>query len=99
MNINVHVELLILDGLPVSTSQASLVQAALETELMRLFAEQGLRSSSAGVVPHVAAGSIQLTEHSKPAQLGSQIAQTLHSSLAPVPAPPRQTRSTRGAPA
>jgi hypothetical protein len=99
MNINVHIERLILDGLPVTSSQGSLVQAAVEAELMHFLAEQGLRRSSAGAVPHLSAGSVQVAEDSKPSQLGSQIARAIYGSLAPAPASPRQTRSTGGAPA
>jgi hypothetical protein len=97
MNINLHIERLILDGLPVTSSQGSLVQAAVEAELMRLLTEQGLRRSSGGTVPHLPAGSIQVAEDSKPAQLGYRIAQAFYGSLVTAPASPNQTRSAAGA--
>jgi hypothetical protein len=90
MNINVHVERLILDGLPVTSSQGSLVRAAVEAGLIRLLAEQGLRRSSTGAEPHVSAGSIQLMEDSKPAQLGHQIARAIYGTLTPGPALTRE---------
>lgn len=96
MNITIHIERLILDGLPVTSSQGPLVQAALEAELTRLLVDQGLRVSSAGAVPEVSAGSIQLKEHGKPAQLGHRIAQVVYGGLAPAPAP-RLAPSRRGA--
>lgn len=40
MNINLHIEKLVLDGLPVGTHEGPLVQAAVEAELARLI-EQG----------------------------------------------------------
>lgn len=77
MNINVHIERLILDGLPISRSQGVLVQAAVETELARLLAEQGPCHLSPGAVPHLSANSIVVTRDSKPAQLGYQISRAL----------------------
>ena len=43
MNINVSIERLVLDGLPVSSAQGSLLGAAVETELARLLATGGLK--------------------------------------------------------
>ena len=48
MNINVHIERLILDGLPVKGSDGSIIQAAVETELSRLLGEQGLAGMTTG---------------------------------------------------
>jgi len=42
MNINLHVERLVLDGLPVTRSQGPLLQAAVEAELASLLAKDGL---------------------------------------------------------
>jgi len=85
MNISVHIERLILDGLPVTSSQGPLVQAAVEAELTRLLVNRGLGTLSTGAVPHLAAGSIQLTEGGKPAQVGHRIAQAIHRGLTPAP--------------
>ena len=98
MNINIHIERLILDGLPVTSNQGALVQAAVETELTHLLTEQSLSRSSAGAVPRLSAGAIQLTQDSKPAQLGQQIARSIHGGLTAAPASPRPTRAGRGAP-
>jgi hypothetical protein len=97
MNINVSIERLVLDGLPMSRSQEVLVQEAVETELARLLAKQGLSHSSAGAVPHLSANSIHVTDDSKPAQLGHQIARAIHGTLTPAPALTRKTRFS-GAP-
>ncbi len=35
MNINIHIERLVLDGLPVTGPDSSIVQVAIETELAR----------------------------------------------------------------
>lgn len=97
MNIHIHIERLILDGLPVKGSDGSMVQAAIEGELARLLAEQGLPGVSAGAVPNLAGGRIQLVRDSKPAHIGHQIAQAIHTGFAPVPATPRPP-TTRGGP-
>jgi hypothetical protein len=42
MNIRIHVERLILNGLPVEARESALVQAAVEAELTRLLFERGI---------------------------------------------------------
>lgn len=82
-NIHVFIERLILDGLPVDRIQAPHVQAAVEVELTRLLVENGLGTSlqAGGAVPSVRTDAIQLTAGSKPAQMGSQIAQSIYSGI------------------
>jgi hypothetical protein len=82
MNINVHIERLVLDGLAVSRAQGSLLGAAAERELARLLAIRGLEMSlqSGGAWPSVPVSVIQLTS-SKPAQLGQQIAQAVYGGI------------------
>jgi hypothetical protein len=86
MNINFHIERLILDGLPITRHQGPFVQAAVETELSRLLTERGLASSwqSGGAVPSVRAGGIQLTTESNPMQMGTQIAQAVYGWMGPM---------------
>jgi hypothetical protein len=96
MNINVSIERLVLDGLPMSRSQGVLVQVAVETELVRLLAKQGLSHLSAGAVPHLSANSIEVTRDSRPAQLGHQIAQAIYGTLTPAPALTHETHFTGG---
>jgi hypothetical protein len=96
-SIELHIEELLLHGLPLARGQRSDVQAAVETELVRLLTEQGLNRSVAGATPHFSAGSIQLTRNNQPSQLGHQIAQAIYGSLTPTPASPPQTRSIQGA--
>jgi|SRR5271165_4828852 len=86
MNINVHIERLILDGLPVKGSDGSIIQAAVETELSRLLGEQGLAGMSTGAVANLSAGPIELPRGSKPARLGHQIAQAIQTCFETAPA-------------
>ena len=83
MNINLHIERLILDGVNLQTHQHHLLQASVETELARLFADGGLASNlSQGVaLPHVSARGIQLTDANNPVRLGQQIAQSVYGGI------------------
>ena len=83
MTVRVYIERLILDGLPITHNQGRLVQAAVEAELRRLLTENGV-SESLGVgiaVPSVRADGIQLSSENSPAQLGTQIAQSVYSGI------------------
>jgi hypothetical protein len=83
MNINIHIERLVLDGLPIARHQGPLVQAAVEAELARLLAADGLEVNllTGGALSHVQAGSIQLARDGNPGQLGQQIAQTVYGGI------------------
>ncbi len=85
MSINVHIERLILDGLPLTRSQGALVQAAIEAELAQLLRASGLASTwrSGGAVPSVRADAIQLAGESHPTQIGQQIARSVYGGLQP----------------
>lgn len=80
MNINLHIERLILDGLPLEHRDGALVKAAAEAELGRLLAADGLTGglNSGGAVASVSAPGIQLANNSSPRKLGQQIARALH---------------------
>lgn len=83
MNVRLHVERLVLDGLPLAPGQAPLVQAAVEAELARLFAAGGPAPglASLGAVPALGAGGITLGEGAAPAEIGAQIAQAVYGGL------------------
>ena len=97
-NIHIHIERLILDGLPVKGSDGSLVQAAIESELTHLLTKQGLPGVSAGARPHLTGAPIHLLKDSSPAHLGHQIAQAIHTGFAPTASQPRSL-SNQGGPA
>jgi hypothetical protein len=83
MNIYVHIERLILDGLPVEITHGPIVQTAVETELSRLLAEQSLDRSRTGVLTRLPGGSIPLAHGGGPILLGHHIAQAVYKSLTP----------------
>jgi hypothetical protein len=84
VNINVHIERLVLDGLPVARHQAQLVQTAVETELARLVVAHGVAPTLklvGGATPNVNAPGIQFTSDSSPAELGQKIARAVYGGI------------------
>ena len=83
MNINLHIDRLILDGVNISHNQRHLLQASVEAELGRLVMEGGVSRglTSGGAVPQVAATGIQLSTSNNPIQLGQQIARSVYGGL------------------
>ena len=80
--IKIHIERLVLDGLPVTRAKGPLVKAAVEAELSRLLSEGGLGSELAarGAVPSVRADGIDSVGKS-PAQIGRQIARAVYGGI------------------
>lgn len=85
MKINLHIERLVLEGLPLERAQAPLVQLAVEQELMRLLGAKriGPDLMSGGAMPSARGGNLQFAREASPRQLGTQIAQSVHEGLAP----------------
>ena len=82
MNVNLHIERLILDGLPIESRHRSTIQASVETELGRLLSQGNFPQEwSGGAVPTLRADAIQITTHSDPLQLGRQIAGSIYASI------------------
>ncbi len=83
MNLSIHIERLILDGLTLTSNQRRLVQAAVEMELSQLLAAGGLSPelSAGGARPSIRAGDIQLTNDTHPARLGRQIARAVYGGI------------------
>jgi hypothetical protein len=82
VNVRVHIERLVLDGLPVGRAQAGAVRAAVEAELARLLGERGLGEVSGGAVDRLPGGVMQVGEGARPAEVGGRIAEALHRSIA-----------------
>ncbi len=83
MKINLHIERLILDGVPIAHHEGSIVKLAVEAELTRLLAAKGLNTDflSGGAVPWVKAGSMQLTGDNHPRDWGQRIARAVYGGL------------------
>jgi len=83
MKMNVHIERLILNGLPATSAQGPQIGSAIQEELVRLLAAHGLMDELRGgiTVPRIRAGVIQLGAGNQPAKLGNSIAQAIHEGI------------------
>ena len=84
MNIELHIERLILDGLPITTAAGEAVQAAIEAELVRNLASVAGRSSLPDglALDRVTGEALHLTGREGPRDLGRLIAGSVQASLA-----------------
>ncbi|KAF3886737.1 MULTISPECIES: hypothetical protein [Nostocales] len=82
MNINIDIEKLVFEGMAISPSQRRLLQAAVEAELGRLLATEGIphKLKGGGVVP---SGAIQIKPGTNFTQMGQQIAQGIYGGMKP----------------
>ncbi len=80
MSITIHIERLILDGVSVPQRHRPQLQAAIEAELARLLAADGLAAylQTGGVLSRVTGGELQLQGKDDPVQLGRQIARAVY---------------------
>lgn len=83
MKIHVHIERLILDGLPLGPSGGSRVQAAVEAELARLLVEGNIAEAwpAGGAVSAVPVAPIQLSADARPAEIGGKIAASVYGGI------------------
>jgi len=83
MNIRLHIDRLILDGLLVNSVQSPQVKAAVEAELTRLLTADGLNNEirGGGAVPRVPANAFHLSQHDSPTRVGRQIAQSVYGGI------------------
>jgi len=83
MNINLHIERLVLDGLAVEPQQQAALKAALEAELAGALAQNGIASGlqGGGSLAAVRTAAINVGERNEPAQLGQQIAQAVYGGI------------------
>jgi len=82
MNITLHIDRLVLDGVNIAPNHLHLLQASLEAELTRLLTDEGLSPSLAQgtALPGISAGHIHLTNNN-PTHLGRQIAQSVYEGI------------------
>ena len=82
MNINLHIERLVLDGVNIAPGQRHLLQTSVETELTRLLTDGGLAPGLAQgtALPRLSTSGILLAGNN-PTQLGRQIAQSVYGGI------------------
>jgi hypothetical protein len=80
VNVNLHIERLVLDGFSLDSRDAGLVQAAVRAELTRLFVqnEAGGASLASEAVPNVRAAPMRMSGAETPPRLGIAIAQSVY---------------------
>lgn len=85
MNVRLHIERLVFDGVPVSEAALPHVQAAIETELAQLIAGGGLSAEFTAdqVVPSLRGGDLRVPAGIDDAGLGRQIAGALYGGIGP----------------
>lgn len=83
MSINLHIERLVLDGLPVTRHQGGQIKAAIEVELAQLLVTHGFASqlNSGYAVPALKANPINVSPQPNVEPLGTQIAQSVYHSI------------------
>ena len=83
MKINIQIERLVLDRLPIEHQQGPLLKAAVEAELTRLLVANGLANNlmSGGAVDSVRAPDIRFGSDSNAVMLGQQIGRALNGGL------------------
>ena len=80
MSIGIHIERLILDGLPIARRDRPRLQAAIEEELARLLANGSLAVDlqTPGMLPRLSGGTLELTGNEEPHLLGKRIARAIY---------------------
>lgn len=83
MNIDLHIERLVLEGIPLNAGQRPLLQSAVETELTRLVNNGGLSPSlvQGGAYAAVRGGTLQLASEGNSNTLGRQIAGAVYGGI------------------
>ena len=95
--IRLHIERLVVAGLPLTPAQAARLQAALERELARLLIHGGDPSAWSSAGAAVAAAPVVTWDASRPYQLGRALARNVFASLNGSPRDPA-AGADRGAP-
>jgi hypothetical protein len=83
MNVNLHIERLVLEGLPIDSHEGPLVQEAVRIELTRLLvrAQVPARVLSSGATPALNGVSIRAEPQASPSAWGGAIAQSVHGAI------------------
>jgi hypothetical protein len=83
LNIELHIERLVLDGLTATPRERIQIRAAVETELSRLLSEGGLARElvNGGALPSLGASNIQLASGHDPWRMGEQIARAVYGGI------------------
>ena len=81
MNVEIHIDRLVLDGVQLDPTGQRLLGAALRAELTRLIAQGGVQSSLPGVEPRMTAAPIAIGAGCGPLQMGVQLARSVYGGI------------------
>ena len=82
MSIHLHVDILVLEGLPVAAAQGDRVKAGVEAELARLLTvSAGADLGSGGARPSARGEDIRLSGQEAPTTLGRQIGHAVYGGI------------------
>ena len=79
MNINLHIERLILDGIDLGPAQRQQLRAAVQQELVRLLGAGTPLTQLGGAVPSISSPAIELQKN--PKEFGKQIAGSVYGGI------------------
>jgi hypothetical protein len=82
-SITLHIERLVLDGLPIVSGGSRQVRETVEAELSRQLSRGGLASllQSGGIYPDISAPAVRLDGGAGPSTLGRQIANAVYGGI------------------
>jgi hypothetical protein len=81
-SMSLHIDRMVIDGVPLSAGQCSHLKAAVLKEFRRLMQSDGLGSDfQSGAVSALEAPSIRISPATHPAEMGRQIARSIHKTL------------------
>lgn len=82
--VSLHIERLIVDGVPLSGGDARRLQESVERELTHLLGRDGLGARHAGSTEHsLTAPAIALSGRARALTLGQRVARSIHAALEP----------------
>ena len=83
MKIHVHIDRLVLDGLPIHGHSAPIIREAVEAELGRLLMESRPESAAAGgaAIANVRTPAIHIPPTAAPGPIGRSVAQAIHGGM------------------
>ena len=83
MKIHLHIERVVLEGVPFSVAERSLLQATMERDLTQLLRNGGLSDEfrTVATLEYVPAGAVRVGKESGPRTLGTDIAHAVHQGL------------------
>jgi hypothetical protein len=83
VNLEVRIERVVFDGIAVEPGDRARVRAAIEAELARRLAADGVAAGlmAAGAVPSVPGGAVEPGNGRDPQRLGRQVARAVHAAI------------------